>query len=329
MKCDDVQAEVTARRIAQGGEVDAAGVADGAEGAEGAGRSGGRAPAGRATEALPQDVQEHLTGCPECRAEAEALGGLWDRLALLEAETPAEELRERFDAVLSAYRAGLEAGAGAGVTAAPEPAGTPPAGRPSREHREQSPWWRRLLDSIPAGRPGFQLAYGLLALVLGVGLGSVVTGTGPGTGSNGGAGGDIAQLRTEVRALHELVALSLLDAPSATERLKGVAFGSRMDRPDREVLDALLQAATRDPNVNVRLAAIEALAPVASEPRVLEPLARALPEQESPSVQVALVDVLLASDGETARQAAVSLLEREEVHPEVRRHVQERLGRSV
>ncbi|MFW6175859.1 MAG: HEAT repeat domain-containing protein [Acidobacteriota bacterium] len=328
MKCDDVQAEVTARRIARGGEVDAEGVAGGGEGA---GRVGGRAPAGRATETLPREVQEHLAGCPECRAEAEALGGLWDRLALLEVEPPTAELRERFDAVLESYRAGLEAAEGHAPAEGPAN-GHPgsrddaPGGRSKGRSRPGTSWWRRVLDSIPTGRSGFQLAYGLLALILGVGIGSLVTGGGPGPGDGPS---DIDRLRTEVRALHELVALSLLDAPSATERLKGVAFGSRMDRPDREVLDALLQAATDDPNVNVRLAAIEALAPVASEPRVLEPLARALPEQDSPSVQVALVDILLASDGETARQAAVSLLEREEVHPDVRRHVQERLGRSV
>ena len=303
MKCDEVQAEVTALRIAAGAGAGGEGGSGGpgeTAGSPGAVRRGGTAPTGGVAEALPQEVQDHLAACPECRAEAEALGSLWDRMALLEVEPPTAELRERFDAVLAAYREGLE---GTGRS-----------------------WWQRLLDAIPTGRPGFQLAYGLLALVLGVGLGSVMTGTGPGSGD---APSDIAQLRTEVRALHELVALSLLDAPSATERLKGVSFGSRMERPDREVLDALLQAATEDPNVNVRLAAIEALAPVASEPRVLEPLARALPEQDSPLVQVALVDVLLASDGETARRAAATLLESETVHPDVRRHVQERLGRSV
>lgn len=263
---------------------------------------------------LPPEVEEHLAACPTCRAEAQELGSLWRSLALLEAAPPEPELRERFDAVLAAYREGLAA------------AEAPRAGEGDR-----SGGWRRWLSSLLSpGRPGPVLAYGLLVLLVGLGLGFVMArGGGPlgGLGSDGR--GELRALRGEVRALNEVVTLSLLEAPSATERLQGVSYGSRLERLDREVLAALVQAATRDPNVNVRLAAIEALAPVASRPRVLAPLAEALPEQESPLVQVALVDLLLASDGETARRAAAALLERDEVHPDVQRHVRERLGRRI
>lgn len=263
---------------------------------------------------LPPEVEEHLAVCASCRAEAEELGSLWRSLALLETAPPEPELRGRFDAVLAAYREGLAAGQTAGAEGSPRGSG-----------------WRRWLSTLlPTGRPGPLLAYGLLVLLVGLGLGVVMA---PGGGLPGGFGsdghGELRALRGEVRALNELVTLSLLDAPSATGRLQGVSYGSRMERLEPEVLAALVEAATGDPNVNVRLAAIDALAPVASRSRVLDPLARALPEQESPLVQVALVDLLLASDGETARRAAAALLEREEVHPEVRRHVRERLGRRI
>lgn len=268
---------------------------------------------GRTPDGLPPEVEEHLAACPGCRAEAEELGSLWAGLARLEAEPPEAELRERFDALLAAYRAGLAESAAGGAGAI--------------DVSKRGGGWRRWLSVLaPPGRSGPLLAYGLLALLVGLGLGIVVAGGGP---FGPGGRGELQSLRGEVRTLNELVTLSLLEAPSATERLQGVSFGSRMERPDREVLSALVEAATRDPNVNVRLAAIEALAPVASRPRVLGPLARALPEQESPLVQVALVDLLLASDGEAARRAAAGLLEDEEVHPDVRRHVRERLGRVL
>jgi hypothetical protein len=290
MSCDEILAVVTAR-FADVGELDAP---------------------GRGTE-LPPAVEEHLAACAGCRAEAEELRGLWTGLALLETEAPEGELRERFDAVLAAYQAGMAA------------AGEDEGGGRGRG-------WRRWLAGLaPAARPGLQLAYGLLVLLMGLGLGLVLAGGGEPLGGqlDGGGRGELRALRGEVRALNELVTLSLLEAPSASERLQGVSFGSRMERPDREVVAALVAAATRDPNVNVRLAAIEALAPLASRPRVLDPLARALPEQDSPLVQVALVDLLLASDGETARRAAASLLDDEAVHPEVRRHVAERLGQRL
>lgn len=250
---------------------------------------------------LPPALREHLARCPGCRAEAEELVGLWNRLALLETEAPGVELRERFDAVLAAYQAGLAAASEGGEPGA-----------------EGTSWWRRWL--VPGAN--LQLAYGVLVLVLGVGLGALVFGR---IGSGWG-GGEVRELRGEVRALNELVALSLLDDASATERLQGVSYGARMERPDRDVVSALLSAATTDPSVNVRLAAIEALAPRAAEPPVFDRLVRALPEQDSPLVQVALVDLLLESDGETARRAALRLAQDDGTHPEVRRHVRERLG---
>lgn len=293
MSCEEILAEVTARRI------------------EGADKARGQSE-------LSPEIEEHLAACTACREEAEALGSLWGNLALLEAEAPEAELRERFDALLAAYQAGLaasrlDAGAGVDPTGAAEPT-------------ERSPWWERWLRFSPGGHhSGLQLAYGLLALVVGVGLGALLVGRG--FISGGGAGpGDVQALRGEVRALNQLVTLSLLEASSASERLQGVSYGSRLDRPDRDVVSALVHAATADPNVNVRLAAIEALAPVASQPRVLSPLVEALPRQDSPMVQVALVDLLLSSDGETARRACTELLEDPSVNPDVQRHVRERLS---
>jgi len=276
MSCEDMLAEITAHTLER----------------EGTGPS-----------ELPAELREHLAGCPACREEAEALGELWGRLALLEAAPPEVELRERFDAVLAAYQAGLAASSAAEPQAA------------------RTPWWRRLLAPSP-GRPGLQLAYGLLTLVLGAGLGALVAGRGV-------TGGEMRELRGEVQALNEKVTLSLLDDSSATERLQGVSYGARMDRPDRRVIEALVSAATSDPNVNVRLAAIEALAPRAAQPPVFGPLVHSLPDQGSPLVQVALVDLLLESDGSAARDAALRLVADDKTDPEVRRHVRERLGNQI
>ena len=293
MSCEEILAEITARRIEnpiEGGPGSAAG-------------AGGLGPA----------IEEHLAACAACREEAEALGELWGRLALLEAEPPEAELRERFDAVLAAYQAGL--------AASPTEAGTAGADRArASKQADRRPWWERWLQtSAGAPRPRLQLAYGLLVLAIGVGLGALIA-------SRVAGPGDVQALRGEVRALNELVTLSLLEAPSASERLQGISYGSRLERPDRDVVSALVRAATDDPNVNVRLAAIEALAPVAAQPRVLSPLIEALPEQDSPMVQVALVDLLLASDGETARRACNELLADPSLNPDVQRHVRQRLS---
>jgi hypothetical protein len=304
MSCEEILVEVTARRIEAGPE---------------------------AAPALSAEIEEHLAACAACREEAAALGALWGNLALLEAEPPEAELRERFDALLAAYQAGLAASrpeAGAGV----DPTGAPVRRAGAAEGTERFRWWRGWLSPSPSEggwrfpSPALQLSYAVLALVAGVALGALLVGRGSTTSGRGAGPGDVQALRGEVRALNQLVTLSLLDASSASERLQGVSYGSRLERPDRDVVSALVHAATADPNVNVRLAAIEALAPVASQARVLSPLVEALPRQESPMVQVALIDLLLASDGETARRACAELLEDPSVNPDVQRHVRQRLS---
>jgi hypothetical protein len=67
-----------------------------------------------------------------------------------------------------------------------------------------------------------------------------------------------------MRQLREMVSLSLMQQQSASDRLKGVSWTGQLDRPSGEVVAALLDALMHDPNVNVRLATIDALERFAS-----------------------------------------------------------------
>src|SRR5438128_11544340 len=78
----------------------------------------------------------------------------------------------------------------------------------------------------------------------------------------------LAQLREEMSSMKQLVTLSLLQQQSASDRLRGVEWSCRLAQPDEHVLSALLRALDSDPNVNVRLAAIDALHRFASDATV-------------------------------------------------------------
>ena len=59
------------------------------------------------------------------------------------------------------------------------------------------------------------------------------------------------------------------------------------------MVTALLSTLNNDPNVNVRLATLEALAPLADDPAVRLGLVHSLTRQDSPLVQSALADVMV------------------------------------
>jgi HEAT repeat protein len=103
--------------------------------------------------------------------------------------------------------------------------------------------------------------------------------------------GEIARLREEVASTRAMVALSLLQQQSATERLRGIDYSGRVSA-EPEIVAALIQAVDHDPSVNVRLAAIDALSKASGDSAVLRSLTASLSRQDSPMVQAALVDYL-------------------------------------
>jgi hypothetical protein len=147
-------------------------------------------------------------------------------------------------------------------------------------------WWRQ---------PWLQMAGAAAMLVLGVGLGRLMT-----QPPAPKADPEIAMLRQELRDTREMVTLSLLQQQSASERLKGVTTSSQLDQPGSEVVSALLETLRHDPNVNVRLASVDALRRFGSRELVQRSVVDALPQQMSPLVQIALIDFLLEAQGRGA-----------------------------
>ena len=93
--------------------------------------------------------------------------------------------------------------------------------------------------------------------------------------------------------MRELVALSLLRQQSASERLRGVSWANQVESSDGQVLNALLDSVNHDPNVNVRLAAADALRTFAMTSAARTEIARAIVPQSAPLVQIALIDLVV------------------------------------
>jgi HEAT repeat protein len=89
--------------------------------------------------------------------------------------------------------------------------------------------------------------------------------------------------------MRQMVAISLMQQQSANERLRGVNWSYRLQQPGNEVLSTLLDTLMHDPNVNVRLATVDALRQFGEQPIVRRGVIEAMTRQESPMVQVALI----------------------------------------
>jgi hypothetical protein len=104
---------------------------------------------------------------------------------------------------------------------------------------------------------------------------------------------NLADLRQELREMRELLTLSLMQQQSATERLRGVSGSTQIERPGTEIVRALLDTLLHDPNVNVRLASVDALRRFSEQDLVRRETVRALADPLFPLVQIAIIDFMV------------------------------------
>jgi hypothetical protein len=234
-----------------------------------------------------RELEPHLAICPECRGELARMRALWSELGRLPQEEPSPALQRRFYEML-------------------DHAKQAEASRPVNRLKS----WMRGPLFVPLAAAAC-LLIGLFAGYL--------------TGRPGKSETEVAQLRGEVASLRQVVALSLLQNQSAADRLRGVTYSNEMGDPDREVLAALLDRLNYDSNVNVRLAAVDALQRFGRDAVVRQGARESLAKQQSPLVQIALIE--LVSEWKDRQSAPV--LQRLAAQPSLNPSVRQRAERAL
>ncbi len=257
--------------------------------------------AGSLGEAERETLESHLASCHGCREELERAAQMWQLLGDIPAEQPdSRAMRARFDTMLAE---GMAVSTAAGAGSAQSGTSAVDAGERKRTARPPlrggfSDWMRRHTHGmrLPV-QPLLQGCAALLLVLVGIQVGRGIK-----PAPSGSA--EVRELSQEVRDLRQMVTLSLLQQQSASERLKGVSWSGQLERPGDEVVAALLDTLMHDPNVNVRLASIDALKRFSTRDVVQRAAIQALDTQKSPLVQMALIDFVV----ETQNRAAVDAL---------------------
>jgi len=255
------------------------------------------------------EIDAHLGSCAACREEVASLNAIRTRLASLPDEEPSPASATNFHAMLEAYQQGMKEATG-----------------DSSRRRTLADW----LGGLWSQQRVLQFAIAILLFAFGVLIGpsfarlqdyhAVVAAT------NDPA---FARLRQEVSDMRQLVALALLLQASASERLRGVPWSHRLAQPDEQVLSALLRALDSDPNVNVRLAAVDALEQFARNAQVKKGLLDSLPRQNSPLVQIELINLMVELQEKESVPVLRTLLQNGELNESVRERAKwglQRLG---
>lgn len=231
-------------------------------------------------------LRAHLAGCPTCQREWSALQEMTRKLdAFPAAEEPSERLRENFYAMLETHQ---------------------------RDADSVSPFALargridRFLTALLPSTPALQFAGAVAVLALGLFAGArflspaAPTATAPApTATSPADAARLAKLEKQVvdqqsqmEEVNKLALAALLQQKSTSERIQNVLATLDQARPNEKVLTDLVAAMTIDPSVNVRLSAVEAVTPHATDKIVRAGLLAALPRENAPLVQVAMIELL-------------------------------------
>jgi D-ribose pyranose/furanose isomerase RbsD len=134
---------------------------------------------------------------------------------------------------------------------------------------------------------------------------------------------EVSQLNREVSELKEMVIFSLLEKESAAQRLKAVSLTSEMDQVSQRVTTALLTTLNQDENVNVRLAALDALKAYAMDSSVRSKLIESIAIQDSPLVQIALAELMVSIQEKRSVDALKKVLQNDKTTKEVKTKISE------
>jgi hypothetical protein len=248
------------------------------------------------------EIERHLESCAECRQEFEAARKVWELMGEIPQPEPSVSMKAGFDTLLSNYKEELIA------------------------RRNPVTEWINMIREYWSLKARPRMAFSLLLVISGLVMGYFLHKPVGSTISNNR---EIESLSSQVSEMKQLMMLSLLHDPSASQRIQAVSYTDNMRNADTKVIDALFTTLNEDPNVNVRLATLEALAKMAGDSRVREGLVRSISSQDSPIMQSAIADIMVKLQEKSSVQSLQKLLSKKDLNKMVKIKIENSIQKLI
>ena len=158
---------------------------------------------------------------------------------------------------------------------------------------------------------GIKIAYASILLLIGWLVGFWMT-------PDEGYKDQISQMSAEIREMKIMFSTTLLNQSSSIQKMKGIHIVSELDKVDEYIVDALLKTLNNDPNVNVRIMALQSLSKFTDNSMVREGLVKSISNQESSTVQLMLADIMIKLHEKRSVNQLKRLLEEKDMPETVR-----------
>ena len=182
---------------------------------------------------------------------------------------------------------------------------------------EKNSFLKNILALFSEKKYGQKLSFALSLLIIGWFLGAQY--------NNKSNEQKLEKINVQMQDMKQVLMVSMLNQRSPMERMKAVSFTNNMNEIDAKIVSVLLNTLNHDENVNVRVKTIDALSKFADNPLVREGLIESISEQESPIVQLALVDLMTSLHEKKSKSQLEKLLLKKDLRYSVKTKIEKSL----
>ena len=163
-----------------------------------------------------------------------------------------------------------------------------------------------------------RIAAAIILVLTGFSAGIII-----GSGTDPDPNDQLLSLQNEIDQIKNALVYDAYRQTSASERIQAVRLTSGMDDAREQLVLVLIHTMNNDPNIHVRLSAIEALTNFADQQGVRGAFVQALAVQTDPFVQLSLIDILVELNEYSAMNEMQKLLARGDVEEVVKDRLME------
>jgi hypothetical protein len=255
---------------------------------------------GELDETLKNHLFSHIWECTGCSAEYESAKKIWELMGEMPQPEPSPYMKAGFESMLSGYK---------------------------KAHASSGFSFSSFLEQLFGHRMQPGLSFSVLMLTIGLIIGYILHR--PPQQQTLAYSRQIDSLTSQVSEMRQVMMLSMLQDPSASQRIKAVSYTDDLSKTDAKVVNALLTTLNEDPNVNVRLATLEALTRMAAEPIVREGLVRSITKQDSPIMQSAIADLMVKLQEKSSVESLRELLNKKDLNKMVKINIEKSIQKLI
>jgi hypothetical protein len=248
------------------------------------------------------ELESHIETCNDCSTEFKSTKELWELMGEISKPAPSDTMNAGFNAILKNFK------------------------KEQVENQKVYALWINHFTELWQLQFRPYLAISLIMISIGLVSGYLLNRPAKSSLSENR---QIDSLTSQVSEMKQMMMLTLLQDPSASQRILAVGYTDNIAKVNNKVIEALLTTLNEDPNVNVRLITLEALLKYSFEPKVREGLVHSLIIQESPLMQSAIADAMVKLQEKKSVKTLQQLLQKKDLNKMVKVKIEQSIHKLI